>query len=245
MWICENVLKYRYYVYYVIYVPYPDASAQTLRSGQVWTGVVNNNFLMLKNIVLLFFIFFSISLSAQDKDAPNMASVDVTVTDMKGKLSKGEEIFFRNDKTGRQFTGKSNASGKFGLSLPTGSTYTIRVKGLMDTTKYGVIELPAAPEGVEYTEPFRVNIKFEPARRYTLDRVYFDFGKATLRTDSYPALNELLSYLNNKEEVRIEISGHTDNIGKDADNLRLSQQRAEAIRDYLIKKGINATRLVA
>src|SRR5687768_2620790 len=196
----------------------------------------------MKTHLILLFLLSSITLYTQDKDAPNTAMVDVTVTDMKGKFSKGEEIFFRNDKTGRQFTGKSNASGKFGLSLPTGSTYTIRVKGLMDTTKYGVIELPAPPEGEEYTEPFRINIKFEPARSYTLDRVYFDFGKATLRTDSYPALNELLNYLNNKEEVRIEISGHTDNVGKDADNLRLSQHRAEAIRDYLIKKGINPAR---
>ena len=48
-----------------------------------------------------------------------------------------------------------------------------------------------------------------------------------------------------KENEKIEIGGHTDNVGSDADNLKLSQQRAEAIRQYLIKKGIQPARVIA
>ena len=48
-----------------------------------------------------------------------------------------------------------------------------------------------------------------------------------------------------KENEKIEIAGHTDNVGNDADNLKLSQQRADAIRQYLIKKGIQPPRVIA
>jgi outer membrane protein OmpA-like peptidoglycan-associated protein len=58
-------------------------------------------------------------------------------------------------------------------------------------------------------------------------------------------LEELVNYLKNKDGIRVEIAGHTDNVGNDADNTKLSQQRAETIRNYLIKKGISPTRVVA
>jgi outer membrane protein OmpA-like peptidoglycan-associated protein len=58
-------------------------------------------------------------------------------------------------------------------------------------------------------------------------------------------LDELVAYLNRKDDERIEIGGHTDNVGKPASNLKLSLDRANAVRDYLIGKGINPERLTA
>ena len=97
----------------------------------------------------------------------------------------------------------------------------------------------------QFTEPFFVNVKFEPARSYRLDNVYFDVGKFTLRPESFAELDELVSYMKWKENEKIEIGGHTDNVGSNTDNLKLSQQRAEAIRQYLIKKGIQPSRVIA
>ena len=88
-------------------------------------------------------------------------------------------------------------------------------------------------------------MKFETAKTYTLDNVHFDVAKATLRPDSFSELEELVTYLKNKTDISIEIAGHTDNVGKDADNLRLSQQRADSIREYIIKKGIESKRVSA
>jgi OOP family OmpA-OmpF porin len=178
-------------------------------------------------------------------DTTRLAPVAVFVTDMKGKPSKGEQVLFKSESTQKIFSGRSDASGRFFTQLPAGDKYFITVKALTDTSKYGVIEIPAIGEDEEYTEPFAVSVKFEIARSYKLERVYFDFAKATLRPESFPELEELVDFMKHRETIRIEIAGHTDNVGKDADNLKLSQQRAEAIRNYVLKKGIQPARVIA
>ena len=62
---------------------------------------------------------------------------------------------------------------------------------------------------------------------------------------SSPALDDLVDYLKRKPNERIEIGGHTDNVGSDAKNLVLSLERAKSIVEYLISKGISNDRLVA
>ena len=148
-------------------------------------------------------------------------------------------------KTEKKFSGRAGKDGKFSTILPIGDTFIIKVKTIVDSSKYGLISIRQLEPDEQFTEPFLVNVKFEPARSYRLDNVYFDFGKYTLRSESFAELDELVSYMKWKENERIEIGGHTDNVGNDADNLKLSQQRAEAIRQYLIKKGIQPARVIA
>lgn len=193
---------------------------------------------------VLFFATAAISQSSEAKPA-NLAQVNVMVSDRQGKPSGGEQIIFKGEKSGQFYSGQSAANGKFTMQLPIGEKYLISVKSITDSTKYGMLDIPALGPDEFYNEPFTVNVKFEPAKLYTLDNVHFDFAKATLRADSYAELDELLTYLKNKTAIKIEIGGHTDNIGNDADNLKLSQQRADAIRNYLVKKGIQPARIVA
>jgi OmpA-OmpF porin, OOP family len=185
------------------------------------------------------------AMSQTDTSQSKLAKVNVFVTDMKGKPSKGEQILFKGNANQKTFSGYSDIAGKFSLQLPIGDSYTVKVKSITDTTKYGIVNIPVLRPDEFYTEPFKVNVKFEPARTYTLDNVHFDFGKATLRPESFAELEELISYLKNKDNIKVEIAGHTDNVGKEADNLKLSQQRADAIRNYVIKKGIAPARIVA
>jgi OmpA-OmpF porin, OOP family len=176
---------------------------------------------------------------------PKMATVNVTVTDMKARPRKGEEVLFRGETTGRILTAVSDAAGKIKLLLPPGDRYHVSVKSITDTANYTIIEVPTLEADEYFTDPFWVNIQFEPARRYRLDNVHFDTDKASLRPDSFTQLKELLEYLQRHDDVKIEIAGHTDNVGTDAHNLKLSQDRANTIRTYLISKGIKAIRLVA
>jgi len=174
---------------------------------------------------------------------PRVATVNVTVTSMSGQPRKGEEIIFRGASTGKVLSGVSNAAGKLKQLLPPGDTYNVSVKSISDTTQYAALVVPTLAEDEYFTEDFWVNVKFDPARKYRLDNVHFDTDKASLRPDSYTQLNELLDYLKRHEEVKIEIAGHTDNVGSPPHNLKLSQDRATAIRNYLLAKGIKAIRL--
>jgi outer membrane protein OmpA-like peptidoglycan-associated protein len=196
-------------------------------------------------LILLIFSVCSVASAQNDTSQSKLAKVNVFVTDMKGKPTKGEQIFFKSESTQKTVGDLSDVMGKFSLQLPVGDKYIITVKSLTDTAKYGAISIPALPPDEFYTEPFKVNVKFEAARTYTLDNVHFDFGKATLRPESFAELEELVHYLKNKDQIKVEIGGHTDNVGKEADNLKLSQQRADAIRNYILKKGIQPARVIA
>ena len=70
------------------------------------------------------------------------------------------------------------------------------------------------------------------------DGVTFDFGKANLKSQFYPALDNVASTLAQFNQTIVEVSGHTDSIGSDAANQTLSMQRANAVGNYLIGRGL-------
>src|SRR5690606_37866824 len=81
--------------------------------------------------------------------------------------------------------------------------------------------------------------------RFVLKGITFDTGKATIRDESFPRLDSVVEYMTHKKNSRIEISGHTDNVGNAKANKLLSERRAKACRDYLILKGIDGGRMEA
>ena len=86
--------------------------------------------------------------------------------------------------------------------------------------------------------------KPEPVYRPTiLNNVFFESGSANLSPNSQIELQALADLLNENPTMNIQINGHTDNVGNETDNLKLSQNRAQAVVDYLIKKGIATNRL--
>ena len=81
------------------------------------------------------------------------------------------------------------------------------------------------------------------ARRLILRGVNFDFNKSDIRPDSRPVLDEAAEILRANPEVRISIEGHTDAIGSDAYNEKLSVRRAEAVFRYLVNRGVAPERM--
>jgi len=80
-------------------------------------------------------------------------------------------------------------------------------------------------------------------KKIVLRGVHFDFDKAAIRKDAAPILDEAVSVLKENPRILAEIVGHCDAMGTDAYNDRLSLRRARAVRDYLVRKGIDASRL--
>ena len=80
---------------------------------------------------------------------------------------------------------------------------------------------------------------------YAAQNIYFATGKATLLSKSFKGLNEVAQILKDDAELKLVIDGHTDNTGADAINQKLSENRAAAVKAYLVKKGIDENRLVS
>ncbi len=203
--------------------------------------------------VYLFFTFllctpvlvFSQAGTVQNASIPKDAAVDVTVTDFNNNVLSHEIMIFKSKNYGREYQGLTDDNGKFSVRLPAGDKYDIFILGFKDSTSYDVLDIPAPEGNAYYKKPFTLNFQFQASKNWVLDNCNFDFGKATLQESSFTVLDELVAYLKRKEDDRIEIGGHTDNVGNAASNLKLSLDRANAVKDYLISKGIDAARLTA
>ena len=82
-------------------------------------------------------------------------------------------------------------------------------------------------------------------KKMVLEGVNFDFDKSTLRQEDIAIIDRNAADLDKWGNVNIEVAGHTDSRGSDEYNINLSQRRADAVRNYLISKGIAADRLTA
>ena len=86
--------------------------------------------------------------------------------------------------------------------------------------------------------------KFTEAKIVT-HGINFDYNKSTLRPESMGTLNMIVQIMKDNPDIRFEIGGHTDSDGADDYNLKLSQQRADAVKDQLVKMGVDASRLTS
>jgi len=88
-----------------------------------------------------------------------------------------------------------------------------------------------------------IQVTRPPVKNYTFEDVHFDFDRYTLRPEATRILDEAVSALRDDPNLRIEVEGHTCNIGTAEYNLALGDRRASAVRDYLISRGVAADRL--
>jgi len=125
-----------------------------------------------------------------------------------------------------------------------------------ENLKAGIYDIKAEAEGYEpgiYSEVITAGeknmVEIGMVKRgmvITLKGIKFDFNKATIKPESYPILDEAAGILKTHPDIKVELQGHTDSVGSDAYNLKLSQNRANSVRDYLISShSINAARLMS
>lgn len=192
-------------------------------------------------LAAIFVFFIKIGFAQILKPTETEVLVNVTVTNFENMPRSNDFIIFTGKKSKKVFSDTTNANGKFSILLPKGDTYKILYKEFTDSTDYSEMEIPNTAG--KFTS--ELTIQVEPAKVYTLENVFFDTGLSTLKPESYKALNDLVEVMKLKSSLVIEIDGHTDNTGTPELNQTLSQNRADAVRNYLIKKGIAVTRVSA
>jgi outer membrane protein OmpA-like peptidoglycan-associated protein len=139
----------------------------------------------------------------------------------------------------------NDMDGNFAFILPHGKEYDIVVEG----SNYFKITDKIALLDSNVKSKVLKNYKIEPfldsGQVSVMSNVLFDFGTAKLRDTSFHELNRMVSKLQEQNKSVIEISGHTDDVGSDEFNLKLSESRAMSVVNYLIEKGIRPWRLKA
>ena len=198
-------------------------------------------------IVLLSpFIVFCQNGTVQNASIPKDAPVNVKLTDFKNNVLNNEIVIFKSALNSKEYQGLTDSLGKFSFRLPAGDKYEIYILGFKDSTlNENVLTIPPTTGNAYYKNPFLVDIQHLPAKSFILEDCNFETGKAELKEDSYKVIDELVAYLNRKDDEKIELGGHTDNVGTAKSNQMLSEARANTVRAYLLMKGIDPTRVTA
>jgi len=164
-----------------------------------------------------------------DRTSKQPVAASVTVTD----LSSGEVVAtYRTD----------DRTGDYYVILTKGRRYSITAEApdyIFYSDEYSV------PPNTSGSDLKRDILLSRTSGGITRLLVFFDFDKAELKNESKPDLERATEFLKDNPSIRVEIAGHTDSVGVDAYNLKLSQQRADAVRQYFIGRGIAKERLEA
>ncbi|WP_436516198.1 OmpA family protein [Ekhidna sp. To15] len=142
-------------------------------------------------------------------------------------------------------TNKSNEeTGEYLVVLPAGRDYSVSANARGFFFYSQSFELPKDAAYAEIAN----DIPLEPIKKGTkvvLNNIFFEVGKAELKPISYVELNKAVTLMKENKTMVIEVGGHTDSQGADANNLSLSQRRAQSVVEYMVLAGIERERLVA
>jgi outer membrane protein OmpA-like peptidoglycan-associated protein len=193
------------------------------------------------------------SLEANAFVDPSIKAEFHVATEFKGKVLDEDdgtplyaEIVLVDNKTNKILTRaySSRKSGVFLIVIPHGGNYGVSAScdGYLFTSMN--FDVPAFAES-QTIETAIFMSKAEVGSKSTLKNIFFDSGKSDLRSESVSELTRLVNLLTKNPRLRVQINGHTDSFGDNATNKVLSLKRAQSVVDYLIKNGIETSRVKA
>ncbi len=174
-----------------------------------------------------------------------------TVIDSRNKEKLEANIIIFDLTTGQEHTRiRTNKAGGFLATLPQGKDYALNIskKGYLFFSENFALE-----ESNTLEKPYLLKIGLErlveikpearPPKPIVLRNIFFESGSANLLSSSQNELEKLYQLLQSEKALRIQINGHTDDVGGDESNLTLSENRAKAVYQWLIDKGVAESRL--
>ncbi|QRR04249.1 OmpA family protein [Dyadobacter sandarakinus] len=160
-------------------------------------------------------------------------------------------IIYENLETGEEVgTATTNpTTGDYKLVLPYGQKYSMRAVApnfIAEGENVDLTDSTSKEKG--YKEISNKSLKLIPIEEgqiVRLNNIFFATGKSALSSESYPELNRIAITMTDNKSLSIELGGHTDNVGTAEFNQKLSQDRADSVREYLIGKGIEPDRVAS
>jgi outer membrane protein OmpA-like peptidoglycan-associated protein len=136
----------------------------------------------------------------------------------------------------------SETDGFFRTILPGRKIYLVNMNAQGFLPELKKIAVPESFTGDSFSLDFTME-RVSVGKKVVLNNILFELGKSVLTKGSYVEIDRLVSILQENPLMKIEISGHTDNTGNPVVNARLSTERARAVVDYIVSKGIDKNRL--
>jgi outer membrane protein OmpA-like peptidoglycan-associated protein len=187
---------------------------------------------------------FKIKLPVTAKPKPVVLIRGIVKND-KTNMPISAEIIYETLPDGREI-GRARSdpnTGEYTIILPAGYNYSFNA---IADDFIGVSKNIDLKDITEYKEINQQELRLMPVMVGTvvvMNNIFFEFAKSKLKPESFPELDRVYKFLTEEKSMEIEISGHTDNIGSDQTNNKLSKERAQSCADYLIGKGIETSRI--
>lgn len=185
------------------------------------------------------------SISSEQSEAVVLVSGRV-LDPQTGKVPDETNISYEDLKTGKTIgiAKPDPKTGLYKLVLPYGVNYgiTAKAKGFLPSS----INIDLSKLRGRYLELDERDLVMAPIAKgssMTINNLFFETGKATLTAESDPELKRIVQVMQENATLQIEISGHTDNTGSDELNNKLSQDRADAVKNYLMNAGVKSDRI--
>lgn len=176
---------------------------------------------------------------------PSKTQFEINIADLETDQAIDEvEIVITNLEKNETIVKKvrKDENGKFVVDLRAGDKYEIDVNGPKGYAFYNT------KVDMSDTENKKLDVKLKPLKAKTklvLNDITFETNSADLNTSSYEELDRVIKLLIDNPDIRIEIAAHSDNVGSDAYNMKLSSKRAQSVVDYLVNGQLPLERLIA
>ena len=188
---------------------------------------------------------YEVEIPEEMRPAPTVV-VEGLVTNARTKALLGAYVMVEDVNSGELIVvNKSNsATGKYLVVLPAGKTYSVSANKEGFFFHSELFDVPVSAKFQTIKKDIELN-PIEKGAKIVINNIFFETGKATLSPQSNIELEKAVDLLKTNPSMIIEVGGHTDNVGDDAYNMKLSHDRAKSVREFLVKAGIAGERVQA
>ncbi|HEX5170344.1 MAG TPA: OmpA family protein [Cyclobacteriaceae bacterium] len=193
----------------------------------------------------LIILFFSVAISAWSQNTDTLTYAEGSITNAETQQPVSAKITYMSLPYGN-IVGMLNGD-KFAFPMFNGDKYSIVVEanGYMPA-KY-MLDPADANDANRLVKNIELVVgsekKHEAGQVMLLNNLIFQVGKSKISPESYPELDLVVNMMAESDNMVIQLEGHTDYQGDESENMKLSKQRVEAVKDYLVSKGIKSKRI--